>query len=959
MAPESPRALDAARDRPGPDGPQQALDGLAARVLVGLSAGFGALLLLTGLLQQASAAPGAALPFGGLRLGLGSVLLLGGGAGWLALQRGAARRASFGLLGLWIVAVASFAGSSGLGVHSLALGGGPTLIALGGILLRPAAAVSLALLNMLLIGLLYAAEQQGLIGGASLLPAGAPPLYRLLVHGGMSLGGLLAALLLAKLIGGGLARSLQQEQRLAQLLDLGSDWSWELDLRGKLVSMTPSFEQRTGRTLAEFMRLGEPGGPVVLDDGDWRQVQQALRAQLPFREMLAHYRCADGHVLSVRASGDLKVDARGRPVGWTGVSRNVSAEVQQQAALRRSQAMLERLFRLTPDAISVASLRDGRILLLNESFSRITGYSEAEIVGRSAMALGLWRDPTIALTLSETLARDGRLHDLRCEVWTRSGERRDMLLTAGAFEWDNEPVAVITARDMTGVERERAQMAAILHNASVGIALVRERRFERVNPQFQRMFGRPGESLEGQSVEGALLDARVERTSVESARSRLAGGQSVNVDRRIERPDGSVLVANLRGRPVDPQMLTEAGTIWVAEDITERQQAAQALAEARNAAEAASQAKSAFLASMSHEIRTPLNGVLGLARLLQEPQLDEARRQEYLAHLVESAEGLAGLVSDVLDLSKIEAGRLQLEQLPFDPAALAESTFRSFATLGRERGLQMRCEIAPGLPPQLQGDPVRLRQIVSNYLANALKFTAAGRVTLRLFEAAPGRLRLEVEDTGIGIAPAAQARLFQAFEQADGSTTRRFGGTGLGLSICRQLAQLMDGAVGVHSEEGRGSCFWFEMPLHASEAGASQPAALTPALPLAGLRVLVVEDNHVNMLIITALLRTLGAEAVEANDGEQALLIAREMHAELDAVLMDLHMPVLDGLGAARRLAADPRTQALPVIALSAAVLESERQQALAAGMVDFVPKPVHEAELRRALLKLRRRPAS
>ncbi len=221
-------------------------------------------------------------------------------------------------------------------------------------------------------------------------------------------------------------------------------------------------------------------------------------------------------------------------------------------------------------------------------------------------------------------------------------------------------------------------------------------------------------------------------------------------------------------------------------------------------------------------------------------------------------------------------------------------------------------------------------------------------------KADPTHLRVDVVDSGIGIAPDARERLFQPFEQADGSTTRRFGGTGLGLSICRQLAQLMGGEVGVDSTPGQGSRFWLRLPLQAVEPAPQLllPAPV-PAKALDGMKVLVVEDNPVNMLIITALLRALGAEPVEAQDGAEALLIARDMHAELAAVLMDLHMPVLDGLGAARALAADARTRHLPVIALSAAVLASEREQALAAGMVDFVAKPVHEAELKRALVRL------
>jgi CheY-like chemotaxis protein len=228
------------------------------------------------------------------------------------------------------------------------------------------------------------------------------------------------------------------------------------------------------------------------------------------------------------------------------------------------------------------------------------------------------------------------------------------------------------------------------------------------------------------------------------------------------------------------------------------------------------------------------------------------------------------------------------------------------------------------------------------------------RDSQRPTEAAAQRVRLSVQDTGIGVPPDLRGQLFQPFVQADGSTTRRFGGTGLGLSICRQLAELMDGGVGVESDGASGSCFWLELPLPAVTGPAARQPAPVPAQALAGLRVLVAEDNAVNMLIIVAQLRRLGAEVVEAENGERAVALAREQVHRLNAVLMDLHMPVRDGLSAARELRADPRTHALPVIALSAAVLEIEREQAQAAGMRDFIAKPVDEATLMRVLGRLR-----
>jgi signal transduction histidine kinase/ActR/RegA family two-component response regulator len=414
------------------------------------------------------------------------------------------------------------------------------------------------------------------------------------------------------------------------------------------------------------------------------------------------------------------------------------------------------------------------------------------------------------------------------------------------------------------------------------------------------------------------------------------------------------MLIRMRGRAVDPKRRQETGTIWVIEDITERRRAETELAEAKREAEAASRAKSSFLATMSHEIRTPLSGVLGLARLLQDASLAPERRAEYLGHLVDAAELLTGIVSDVLDLSKIEAGHLQVEHIPFDLHAVVSSAFRTFSPLGAERGLEMRCEIEPEAPREVVGDPVRVRQILSNYLSNALKFTYRGGIELRLLRRGPDVARIEVRDTGIGVRPDQLEALFRPFTQADSSTTRRFGGSGLGLSICHELAVLMGGRVGLDSDGTTGSCAWVELPLEAAEDAELSTIAGTlevpPPQPLRGMRVLLAEDNPVNRLIVGAMLDRLGAEVVEAANGAEAIRLASHPTRPLHAVLMDLHMPEIDGIEATRRLRGQAATAHLPIIALTAAVLDAERAQAQSAGMNAFVTKPAAEAELVRAL---------
>ena len=441
-----------------------------------------------------------------------------------------------------------------------------------------------------------------------------------------------------------------------------------------------------------------------------------------------------------------------------------------------------------------------------------------------------------------------------------------------------------------------------------------------------------------------------------------AGGQALRQalaqqrpfrDLRItfELPEGRWLAIQGNGEPLHDEHGRFLGWWGAARHVGPQVEVELALAEAHRKAEAANEAKSAFLATMSHEVRTPINGVLGLTRLLRQLPPDQVARREELLELLEGAgQELAALVNDVLDLSRMEAGKLSLRHTRIDLHRLVESCFRAPALLGRERGLAMHLQIDAGVPRRVDADPVRLRQLLANLLGNALKFTDRGEVALRLRCSAAGRVRFEVSDTGVGVPAEMRSRLFQPFEQADSSRTRRHGGSGLGLSICAQLAALMGGTIALQSASGPGSCFVVELPLQASAPDLSAATSGPVGTRLAGLRLLLVEDNPVNMLVAGALLRDLGAEVLEAHDGAQALALAARDADRLHLVLMDLHMPGMDGFDTTAALRQAPDTAHLPVLALSASVVPSERERAREAGMADFLVKPIESEELLRAL---------
>ncbi len=367
---------------------------------------------------------------------------------------------------------------------------------------------------------------------------------------------------------------------------------------------------------------------------------------------------------------------------------------------------------------------------------------------------------------------------------------------------------------------------------------------------------------------------------------------------------------------------------------------------ARVRADQANDAKSAFLATMSHEIRTPMNGLLGMLGLLRDG--DAAPDQDrYLDVALTSARGLLTIIDDILDYSRLEAGAVQLESADFRPADCVAHVATLLRENARRKGVSLETEIAPDLPETLRGDRTRLTQILTNLVGNAIKFTEEGQVRIETACAAgaDGRpeITIAVSDTGIGIAPAAQARLFERFSQADATTTRRFGGTGLGLAICRELATLMGGSIGVESAPGAGSTFTVRIPFDAAtdEAAAPLPAAKDPAAPeTPGLRILLAEDNGVNQMYFEAVLTRAGHRVTVAGTGRAAIELLAER--EFDLVLMDVYMPELDGIAATRSIRGLGGAAAeIPIVALTANVMQGDRETFLAAGMDGYVSKPV------------------
>jgi PAS domain S-box-containing protein len=396
---------------------------------------------------------------------------------------------------------------------------------------------------------------------------------------------------------------------------------------------------------------------------------------------------------------------------------------------------------------------------------------------------------------------------------------------------------------------------------------------------------------------------------------------------------------------VSPRALAEQQLRQREQELLQREAE---LRQAKEAAENASRAKSEFLANMSHEIRTPMNGVLGLTELLLETPLD-AQQRPFVETVRSSGESLLQIINDILDFSKIEAGKLETEQLDYDLYQTVEDVVQLLATRAHAKNLELACRIDERLPKALRGDPYRVRQVLTNLVGNALKFTDSGEVLVDVMLQDPQTLRFSVHDTGIGIQPEVRERLFQAFEQADGSTTRRYGGTGLGLAICKSLVNLMGGTIGVDSTEGDGSTFWFTLP--------AVPAEQAPAMPMPGRlgarHVLVVDDNATNREILEHHLAAFGMRCAMAADGFEALellLQAVQDGDPFDIALVDMKMPRMDGIELAAAVRSEEKLRDMRLVLVTSLHSTDELARARAAGIDAYLSKPVKRQELFRTL---------
>ena len=658
-------------------------------------------------------------------------------------------------------------------------------------------------------------------------------------------------------------------------------------------------------------------------------------------------------------------DGEGAVIGVFVLVNDITALKDAERAATEARVAIERMVESAHDAVVTTDGRQ-RVLIFNRAAERMFGFDAAAIRGQPVERLlpGPMRKGFVACEAFAAVPAQGAQHlpagdHIACG---RRGDGSGFPVEASISRVDGAAGVELTVimRDITErVKAERTLAATVsmlretVEHMPVGVLVVdAQLNILAFNERLEAIVGLPPGLI-------AVGDPMEKYYRFNASRGDYGAGDiEQHVERRLglarraeahcferQRADGSTL--EIRGAPVPG-----GGFVTVYTDVSARREEARRLNAAREHAESAARAKSEFLATMSHEVRTPMNGVLGLADLLLDTELSPEQR-DYVETIQRSGQALLEILNDILDLSKIEAGKLELESIAFDPLQTMNDVLALSGPRASAKGLLLDAVAAPDLPRDVIGDPGRLRQVLGNLLGNSIKFTDSGQVQVRAEVAQVDGddvlLRYTVSDTGIGMSAEQRARLFQPFSQADASTTRRFGGTGLGLAICRRLVEMTGGAISVQSEPGQGSSFSFTVRCQRAAADASRAPINDAHAPrhFSG-RVLVVEDNVVNRKVARATLKGFGIEVLEAENGSLALeLLGRE---KIDLILMDMHMPVMDGLEATRRIRAAEAAGLLvgrrPIVAMTANVLREAVDDCRESGMDDFLPKPFARAQL-------------
>ena len=720
------------------------------------------------------------------------------------------------------------------------------------------------------------------------------------------------------------------------------------DLEGVLEWVNPAACKLLGREAAQL--VGRPLGAFMANPaavGDYlRRVRDTGHDQ-GWLEALD----ANGRSVYIQYH-NVVVRPHDRDPYVLGHAQDVSELVRTQGALRVAKEHLDRLVAASPAMIfSAAASGDRGTVFMSPNVREIMGYEPEDFVG------SFWIDRVhpedrerVLEEIADKLLPTG--HNVMEYRFLRSDGTYRTMKDEQRILRDADGNATEIAGYWIDVTQERRLAEAMdrWYDRSLDLAcqIDVEGRYTRVNPAYRRILGYAAGDILGKPLTHYVHADDLEATS-KTLRQLWAGEAPVRFECGYQHKNGTY-----RWLQWDAHPYPERGFIYAsARDVTDAKARADELERAKLAADKANEAKGEFLANVSHEIRTPMNGIIGMTELALDTQLTDQQR-EYLQMVQSSAMALLDVINSVLDFSKIDAGKLQLEEIDFTLRETITGALKPLALSANKKGLELLYDEGPGIPERLRGDPGRLRQVLVNLVGNAVKFTEEGeiRVTMeKVRDVEEGvELRFEVRDTGIGIPADKLDYIFESFHQADGSTSRRFGGTGLGLSIASGIVGMMGGRILVESVEGKGSTFYFSVPF---EAGSAARAPLLPTAELKGIRALVLDDNDTNRRILESFLARMDMEAVGVGTGAEALEIldgSERAGEALDMIITDVHMPGMDGFEVARRIREDPRFNDLVIVTITSAGRPGDGALCEQLGISSYLLKPITPTELRDAI---------
>ncbi|MBC8028875.1 MAG: PAS domain S-box protein [Pyrinomonadaceae bacterium] len=782
----------------------------------------------------------------------------------------------------------------------------------------------------------------------------------------------------------------QSEERYRVLIENATDIIYTVDLSGNFTSINRAGLRLTGYTLEEALRMNIS---EVISPQDGKRIQERIAknlagANLPAFELEIFAKNGSGVTMDISTT---LIHQDGAVVGLQGIGRDITerrrAEKERQAVSEVIQSVsqisdVKSLFENVHRSLSkVVDARNCFVALYDDK----TEFFEMEFFidqfdeapqpqklaqSRTAYVFRTGRPIVMTQETFEQLVKEGDIENvgtppaswLGVPLATPSGVIGVLVVqhytNAEAYSIrDLEFLTSVGGQIALALERKQseaalreneAQFKDLFDHAPVAYhELDKDGRIVRVNLTEQRLLGYTAEEMQGRLA----WEFIVEKVSLDAIKAKLSGSAELKpFERTFIRKDGSLVPMLIKDQLICDVNGNVTGIRSTLHDISERKEFEAELKQARDAALESARLKSEFLANMSHEIRTPMNGVIGMTGLLLDTNLNEEQR-EFAETIQSSGDGLLTIINDILDFSKIEAGKLQFEILDFDLSNAVEGAVELLAARARDKKIELASLIYNDVNTRLQGDPGRLRQVLTNLLGNAVKFTEHGEVILRAEKESETEaeivVRFSVSDTGIGINQAAQRSLFQAFTQADGSTTRKYGGTGLGLAISKQLVELMGGQIGVDSVPGKGSSFWFTAKF-AKQLGEAVPIH-EGTTSIRGLHALIVDDNATNRKILSHQLSSWGLTHQEADSGERALELLHSAVAEghaYDLAIFDLMMPVMDGFELARRIKSDPLFDATRMVMLTSHGQRGDGTTAREAGVAAYLTKPVRQSHL-------------